>query len=143
MCSCKSHATLCSFPFILCRWCMCACCICARMHVCARAQWLLMAIDELGSALHIQVHMTHIVGKSRIWNCMFASSTRRNQLQLRAISLSTEEKPHRQYARSAGLHTGFFGETFGMRTGMLLQCCWRGVRMNTLKSIGSGVLLSH
>ena len=61
MCSCKSHATLCSFPFILCRWCMCACCICARMHVCARAQWLLMAIDELGSALHIQVHMTHIM----------------------------------------------------------------------------------
>ena len=44
-------------------------------------------IDELGSALHPSAHDPHYVGKSRIWNCMFASSTTSNQLQLRAISL--------------------------------------------------------
>lgn len=36
---------------------------------------------------HPSAHDPHYVGKSRTWNCMFASSTTRNQLQLRAISL--------------------------------------------------------
>ena len=88
MCSCKSHATLCLFPFIYCRSYTCACCIqvCACMHVCdGVGMWGLMS----SAVPYTSTHDPHYVEKKQncSWNCMFASSMTRKQQQLRAISL--------------------------------------------------------